>query len=118
MKPGPIHGTGHAQHCAYATKWRGGFQDAAGKWHTVEACDGHRADLTYGPMASPTGLGRRSESVSPNRCLGACRAPVGRIYGTEPSGAYWARLWRRPRSGDGGGGRLGHALRYLDAAQP
>jgi hypothetical protein len=38
-------GTGHAQHCPYATKWRGRFQDAAGKWHTVEACDGHRADL-------------------------------------------------------------------------
>jgi hypothetical protein len=38
-------GTGHAQHCPYLTKWRGRFQDAAGKWHTVEACGGHRADL-------------------------------------------------------------------------
>jgi hypothetical protein len=38
-------GTGHAKHCPYLTEWRGRFQDAAGKWHTVEACDGHRADL-------------------------------------------------------------------------
>jgi hypothetical protein len=38
-------GTGHAQHCPYALRWRGRFQDAAGKWHTVVACDGHRADL-------------------------------------------------------------------------
>lgn len=40
------NGTGHAQHCPHLTKWRGRFQDAAGKWHSVEACDGHRADLT------------------------------------------------------------------------
>ncbi len=39
------NGTGHAQHCPYGTKWRGRFQDAAGKWHTVVACQGHRADL-------------------------------------------------------------------------
>ena len=38
-------GTGHAQHCPYITEWRGRFKDAAGKWHTVEACNGHRADL-------------------------------------------------------------------------
>jgi len=38
-------GTGHAQHCPYITVWRGRFQDGSGKWHTVEACDGHRADL-------------------------------------------------------------------------
>ena len=38
-------GTGHAQHCPYVTGWRGRFQDQAGKWHTVEACDGYRADL-------------------------------------------------------------------------
>jgi hypothetical protein len=38
-------GTGHAQHCPYRTVWRGGFKDAAGKWHTVVSCDGHRADL-------------------------------------------------------------------------
>lgn len=38
-------GTGHAQRCPYLTKWRGRFQDAAGKGRTVEACDGHRADL-------------------------------------------------------------------------
>ena len=38
-------GTGHAQYCPYLTEWRGRFKDAAGKWHTVEACDGHRADL-------------------------------------------------------------------------
>jgi hypothetical protein len=39
-------GTGHAQHCPYAVLWRGRFQDGAGKWWTVSACDGHRADLT------------------------------------------------------------------------
>ena len=38
-------GTGHAQHCPYRTIWRGRFKDGAGKWHTVESCDGHRADL-------------------------------------------------------------------------
>jgi hypothetical protein len=38
-------GTGHAQHCPYITEWRGRFQDGAGKWWTVKACDGHRADL-------------------------------------------------------------------------
>jgi hypothetical protein len=39
------NGTGHAQHCPYITEWRGRFQDKVGKWHTVEACQGHRADL-------------------------------------------------------------------------
>lgn len=38
-------GTGHAQHCPYLIEWRGRFKDDAGKWHTIEACDGHRADL-------------------------------------------------------------------------
>ena len=38
-------GTGHAQHCPYMTEWRGRFQDRAGMWHTVEACDGHRGGL-------------------------------------------------------------------------
>jgi hypothetical protein len=38
-------GTGHAQHCPYLMVWRGRFKDGAGKWHTVKACDGHRADL-------------------------------------------------------------------------
>jgi hypothetical protein len=38
-------GTGHAQHCLYLMVLRGRFKDGAGKWHTVEACDGHRADL-------------------------------------------------------------------------
>lgn len=38
-------GTGHAQHCPYITVWRGRFKDGAGKWHTVEACEGRRADL-------------------------------------------------------------------------
>ncbi len=38
-------GTGHAQHCPYITEWRGRFQDRAGKWWTVESCNGHRADL-------------------------------------------------------------------------
>ena len=38
-------GTGHAQHCPYITEWRGRFQDRAGNWHTVESCEGHRADL-------------------------------------------------------------------------
>ncbi len=38
-------GTGHAQHCPYLIEWRGRFKDNAGKWHTVEACQGHRADL-------------------------------------------------------------------------
>jgi hypothetical protein len=38
-------GTGHAQYCPYFTEWRGRFQDAAGKWHTVEASDGQRATL-------------------------------------------------------------------------
>jgi hypothetical protein len=38
-------GTGHAQHCPYVTEWRGRFKDGTGKWHTIEACDGHRADL-------------------------------------------------------------------------
>jgi len=38
-------GTGHARHCPYLTEWRGRFKDNAGRWHTVEACDGHRADL-------------------------------------------------------------------------
>jgi hypothetical protein len=39
------NGTGHAQHCPYLIEWRGRFKDNAGKWHTVEACHGHRADL-------------------------------------------------------------------------
>jgi hypothetical protein len=38
-------GTGHAQHCPYFPEWRGRFRDNAGKWHAVEACRGHRADL-------------------------------------------------------------------------
>ena len=38
-------GTGHAQHCLYLTERRGRFRDRPGKWHTVEACDGHGADL-------------------------------------------------------------------------
>jgi len=38
-------GTGHAQHCPYVPVWRGRFKDGAGKWHTVESCNGHRADL-------------------------------------------------------------------------
>jgi hypothetical protein len=38
-------GTDHAQHCPRLTEWRGRFKDAASKWHTVEACNGHRADL-------------------------------------------------------------------------
>lgn len=38
-------GTGHANHCPHPTEWRGRFRDRAGKWHTVESCDGHRADL-------------------------------------------------------------------------
>jgi hypothetical protein len=38
-------GTGHAQHCPYLTEWRGRWKDGTCKWHTVEACDGHRADL-------------------------------------------------------------------------
>jgi hypothetical protein len=38
-------GTGHAQHCPYLMVWRGRFKDGAGRWHTVKACDGHRADL-------------------------------------------------------------------------
>ena len=38
-------GTGHAQHCPYFIEWRGRFKDNAGRWHTVEACRGHRADL-------------------------------------------------------------------------
>ncbi len=37
--------TGHAQHCPYPSEWRGRFKDGAGKWHTVESCVGHRADL-------------------------------------------------------------------------
>ena len=40
------NGTGHAQHCPYVTVWRGKFHDNAGKWHTVTACDEHRADLS------------------------------------------------------------------------
>ena len=39
------HGTGQAEDCHSLTPWRGRFKDAAGKWHTVEACKGHRADL-------------------------------------------------------------------------
>jgi len=38
-------GTGHAQHSTFLTEWRGRFKDTAGRWHTVEACNGHRADL-------------------------------------------------------------------------
>jgi hypothetical protein len=38
-------GTGHAQHCPYLMVWRGRFKDGAGKWHTLKACDGHRANL-------------------------------------------------------------------------
>ena len=37
--------TRHARHCPYITEWRGRFKDGAGKWRTVESCDGHRADL-------------------------------------------------------------------------
>lgn len=48
-------GTGHAQHCPYLTKWQGRFQDGAGKWHAIEACDGYQADLTsvqLGPLTA------------------------------------------------------------------
>ena len=38
-------GAGNAAHCLYLTEWRGRFKDGAGKWHTVESCDGHRVDL-------------------------------------------------------------------------
>ncbi len=38
-------GSGHAQHCPGLPEWRGRFKDNAGRWHTVESCDGHRADL-------------------------------------------------------------------------
>lgn len=38
-------GTGDAQHCPYLHEWRGRSQDTVGKWHTAEACNGHRADL-------------------------------------------------------------------------
>ena len=38
-------GTGHAQYRPYPTEWRGRFKNNAGRWHTVEACDGHWADL-------------------------------------------------------------------------
>jgi hypothetical protein len=38
-------GTGHPRHCPDLTLWQGRFKDSAGKWHAVEACDGHRADL-------------------------------------------------------------------------
>jgi hypothetical protein len=34
-----------AQHCPHLMLWRGRFKDGAAKWHTVKACDGHRADL-------------------------------------------------------------------------
>jgi hypothetical protein len=39
------NGVGHASHCPNALVWRGRFKDGGGKWHTVESCDGHRADL-------------------------------------------------------------------------
>jgi hypothetical protein len=39
------NGTGHAQHCPYVIESQGRFKDNARKWHTVEACRGHRADL-------------------------------------------------------------------------
>jgi hypothetical protein len=38
-------GTGHPTHCSDVTTWRGRWQDAAGKWHAVVSCDGHRANL-------------------------------------------------------------------------
>jgi len=38
-------GTGHAEDRPSLTPWRGRFKDASGKWRTVEACKGHRADL-------------------------------------------------------------------------
>ena len=38
-------GTGHGEDRPSLTPWRGRFKDAAGKWHTVEAYEGHRADL-------------------------------------------------------------------------
>ena len=42
---GAEDGTGHALHCPYSLVWCARFKDGAGKSHTVEACDGHRADL-------------------------------------------------------------------------
>jgi len=47
------HETGHAQR-PRITEWRGRFKDGAGKWHTVEACDGHRADLDAAQRVSTT----------------------------------------------------------------
>jgi hypothetical protein len=56
-------GTGHAQHCPYVTEWRGRWQDGAGKWHTVEACDGHTADLDA--VQAVTGSAPKARSELP-----------------------------------------------------
>jgi hypothetical protein len=57
------NGTGHAQHCPYLTEWRGRFKDRAGKWHTVEACNGHRADLdSVQRVRAPHGMAQEVRS--------------------------------------------------------
>ena len=62
-------GTGQAQHCPYATNGRERIQDGAGRWHSVEARDGHRADLTSiqwigGQITSPDQQPRREVTVA------------------------------------------------------
>lgn len=39
------NGTGRAQNCPHGVVWRGRFRSAPGKWHSVSAGNGHRADL-------------------------------------------------------------------------
>jgi hypothetical protein len=49
--------TCHAQHCPSALRWRGRFQDASDKWHSVRACDGHRDDrISVQRAAAPQGI--------------------------------------------------------------
>lgn len=52
--------TGQAmlRHCPLLTEWRWcRFKDNAGRWHTVEACDGHWADLDAVQRIGPLGSG-------------------------------------------------------------
>jgi hypothetical protein len=62
-------GTGHAQNCPYLTEWRGRFKDGAGNCDTVDACDGHRADLNsvqrIGEGGASSGLGAATKRDTP-----------------------------------------------------
>jgi len=48
-----LDGSGRPEFCPYPVEWRGRFQDGTGKWHQVEACEGHADDLVAARRVRP-----------------------------------------------------------------